>query len=135
MLKKSFQFPPKSKLTLNRACKYDGRFVSVKEIINAINWFFGEFGDMPIKSDAGDCLFVATKIEAPSVMATPYYASMGLGFLWLLTMRLLLENDRWFLLKFRKPQYYLYCSFNNRSSLRSFIRGNNVLGGKPPPEH
>ena len=77
--RKSFQFPPKSELILNRACKYDERFVTVKEIIDAINWFFGEFGEMPIISDTGDCLFATTKIEAPSVMATPYYASMGFG--------------------------------------------------------
>lgn len=77
--KKSLALPPKSKLTLNRACKYDEKFVSIKEIIDAINWFFGEFGEMPIISDTGDCLFVTTKIEAPSIMATPYYASMGFG--------------------------------------------------------
>jgi indolepyruvate decarboxylase len=77
--RKSFQFPPKSELTLNRTCKYDERFVTIKEIIDAINWFFGEFGEMPIISDTGDCLFVTTRIQAPSVMATPYYASMGFG--------------------------------------------------------
>ena len=77
--KKSFAFPPKFELTLNRTCKYDERFVSIKEVIDAINWFFGEFGEMPIISDTGDCLFVTTRIEAPSVMATPYYASMGFG--------------------------------------------------------
>ena len=77
--KKNFQFPPKSELNLNRTCKYDERFVTIKEIIDAINWFFGEFGEMPIISDTGDCLFVTTRIEAPSVMATPYYASMGFG--------------------------------------------------------
>jgi indolepyruvate decarboxylase len=77
--KKRFQFPPKSELILNRACKYDERVVTVKEIIDAINWFFGAFGEMPIISDTGDCLFVTTRIEAPSVMATPYYASMGFG--------------------------------------------------------
>ena len=77
--KKSLHFPPKSELILNRACKYDERVVTVKEIIDAINWFFGAFGEMPIISDTGDCLFVTTRIEAPSVMATPYYASMGFG--------------------------------------------------------
>jgi thiamine pyrophosphate-dependent acetolactate synthase large subunit-like protein len=75
--KKSLQFPPKSELILNRACKYDARVVTVNEMIDAINWFFGTFGEMPIISDTGDCLFVTTRIEAPSVMATPYYASMG----------------------------------------------------------
>ena len=77
--KKSLQFPVKSELILNRACKYGEGVVTVKEIIDAINWFFGAFGEMPIISDTGDCLFVTTRIEAPSVMATPYYASMGFG--------------------------------------------------------
>ena len=77
--KKNFQFPLKSELTLNRACKYNDRLVTVKEIIDAINWFFGEYGDMPIISDTGDCLFATTKIEASSVMATSYYATMGFG--------------------------------------------------------
>ena len=77
--KKSLQFPPKSELSFNRSCKYEEKFVTIKEIVDAINWFFGKFGEMPIISDIGDCLFVTTKIEAPSVMATPYYASMGFG--------------------------------------------------------
>jgi indolepyruvate decarboxylase len=76
---KSLQFPPKSELILNRDCKYEERVVTIKEIIDAINWFFGSYGAMPIISDTGDCLFVTTKIESPSVMATPYFATMGFG--------------------------------------------------------
>jgi indolepyruvate decarboxylase len=74
---KTLQFPQKYEVPLNRACKYDVNFVSVKEIIDAINWFFGTFGEMPVISDTGDCLFASTKIDAPSIMATPYYATMG----------------------------------------------------------
>jgi indolepyruvate decarboxylase len=77
--KKSFSFPPKSKVTINKVCKYTKNLVTVNEIIDAINWFFSEYGEMPIVSDTGDCLFASTKIEAPSVMASPYYATMGFG--------------------------------------------------------
>jgi indolepyruvate decarboxylase len=77
--KKSFHFPTKSELFLNRVCKYEDKVVTVKEVIDAINWFFSEFGEMPLISDTGDCLFASTRIEAPSVMASPYYATMGFG--------------------------------------------------------
>jgi indolepyruvate decarboxylase len=75
--KRSFSSPPKPEVTINKMCKYTENLVTVNEIIDAINWFFSEFGEMPIISDTGDCLFATTKIEASSVMATPYYATMG----------------------------------------------------------
>jgi indolepyruvate decarboxylase len=77
--KKSFSFPSKPKLTFNKVCKYTESHVTVDEIIDAINWFFSEYGEMPIVSDTGDCLFASTKIEARSVIASPYYATMGFG--------------------------------------------------------
>jgi indolepyruvate decarboxylase len=77
--KKSFPFPPKTEVTINKTCKFTENLVTVNEIIDAINWFFSEYGEMPIISDTGDCLFATTKIEAPSVMASPYYATMGFG--------------------------------------------------------
>ncbi len=77
---KNLQFPVRPELVLNRSCKYEKeRVVTVKEIVDAINWFFGKYGEMPVVSDTGDCLFVTTKIETPSVTADPYYASMGFG--------------------------------------------------------
>jgi indolepyruvate decarboxylase len=77
--KKSFPFPPKTEVAINKVCKYTKNLVTVNEIIDAINWFFSEYGEMPIISDTGDCLFATTKIDAPSVMASPYYATMGFG--------------------------------------------------------
>lgn len=78
--RKGLNFPAKPELVLNKACKYEKeRVVTVKEIVDAINWFFGKYGEMPVVSDTGDCLFVTTKIETPSVIADPYYASMGFG--------------------------------------------------------
>jgi indolepyruvate decarboxylase len=75
--KKTVQFPQRYEVPLNRSCKYEAKFVSIKEIIDAINWYFGTYGEMPVISDTGDCLFVSTRIDASSVMATPYYATMG----------------------------------------------------------
>jgi indolepyruvate decarboxylase len=77
--KRSYSFPPKPVVTINKVCKYTENLVTVNEIIDALNWFFSEFGEMPIISDTGDCLFATTKIEASSVMASPYYATMGFG--------------------------------------------------------
>jgi indolepyruvate decarboxylase len=77
--KRSFSFPPKPKVIINKVCKYTENLVTVNEIIDAVNWFFSEFGEMPMISDTGDCLFATTKIEASSVMASPYYATMGFG--------------------------------------------------------
>ena len=77
--KKILSYPAKPKLTFNKACKYTEDTVTVNEIVDAVNWFFNEFGKMPIISDTGDCLFASTKIDTTSVMASPYYATMGFG--------------------------------------------------------
>lgn len=77
--KKSFPFPSKPEVIINKVCKYTKNLVTVDEIIDAINWFFSEYGEMPIVSDTGDCLFATTKIEAQSIIASPYYATMGFG--------------------------------------------------------
>ncbi|NIO19969.1 MAG: hypothetical protein GTN76_04315 [Candidatus Aenigmarchaeota archaeon] len=77
--KKTLLLPKKTELRINTTCKYTDKLISMKEIIDAVNWFFSEFGKMPIVSDTGDCLFVTTRIETPMVMATAYYASMGFG--------------------------------------------------------
>jgi indolepyruvate decarboxylase len=77
--KKSFQFPQKPEIVINRMCKYIDKLITTKEIIDAINWFFSEYGEMPIISDTGDCLFTTTKIKTPMIMASAYYATMGFG--------------------------------------------------------
>lgn len=77
--KKNFPFPAKHELVINRSCKLTGTLITTKEIIDAINWFFSEYGEMPIISDTGDCLFTTLKIKAPMVMASAYYCTMGFG--------------------------------------------------------
>jgi indolepyruvate decarboxylase len=75
--KKNFTFPAKPKLVINKSCKFTDKLVTTKEIIDAINWFSSEYGEMPIISDTGDCLFTTLKIRAPMVMASAYYSTMG----------------------------------------------------------
>ena len=77
--KKSFLFPSKPELFINRTCKYSAKLLTMNEIIDAVNWFFSEYGEMPIISDTGDCLFASIKIKTPMTMASAYYATMGFG--------------------------------------------------------
>lgn len=77
--KRSSPLPQKPELVINRECKLTDTPVTTNEIIDAINWFFSEHGEMPIISDTGDCLFTTLKIRTPMVMASGYYATMGFG--------------------------------------------------------
>lgn len=77
--RKTFSFPEKMVPAINRTCKYIDRSITMNEVIDAINWFFSEYGEMPIISDTGDCLFITTKIQTSTVMASAYYATMGFG--------------------------------------------------------
>jgi len=77
--KKNPVFPKKYELMINRSCRYTRNTVTTKEIVDAINWFFSEYGEMPIISDTGDCLFTTLKIKASTVMASAYYSTMGFG--------------------------------------------------------
>ena len=71
--------PAKQEFAFNRSCKLTGASITTREIIDAINWFFGKYGKMPIVSDTGDCLFTTLSIDAPMVMASAYYCTMGFG--------------------------------------------------------
>jgi len=48
-------------------------------MIAEINDHFGESGAMPLITDTGDCLFCSHEIDAPLVVASAYYATMGFG--------------------------------------------------------
>jgi indolepyruvate decarboxylase len=77
--KRKILFPAKQEFAVNRSCKLTGASITTREIIDAINWFFSKYGQMPIVSDTGDCLFTTLSINAPMVMACAYYCSMGFG--------------------------------------------------------
>ena len=71
--RKTFSFPAKIVPAINRTCKYIYRSITMNEVIDAINWFFSEYGEMPIISDTGDCLFITTKIQTSTIIASAYY--------------------------------------------------------------
>lgn len=74
---KNIPLPAKVRPVINRTCKYVSNPLTMVEVIDAVNWFFSEYGEMPIISDTGDCLFITTQIETPTVMAPAYYSTMG----------------------------------------------------------
>jgi indolepyruvate decarboxylase len=76
-LAKEIVFPRKPVLQINRACKYTPSAIVTGEIVDALNWFFNKYGEMPIISDTGDCLFITLKVKTSMVMSSAYYATMG----------------------------------------------------------
>ncbi|MEM9331236.1 MAG: indolepyruvate/phenylpyruvate decarboxylase [Pseudomonadota bacterium] len=44
-----------------------------------VNRFFEKYGEMPIASDMGDCLFTAMDMKHTALVAPGYYATMGTG--------------------------------------------------------
>ncbi|MCW3996642.1 MAG: thiamine pyrophosphate-binding protein [Candidatus Bathyarchaeota archaeon] len=75
--KKKVAFPQKTQPKINRTCKLTPSPLVMSEVIDAINWFFSEFGKMPLIADTGDCLFATLRIEASSVVAPAFYSTMG----------------------------------------------------------
>jgi indolepyruvate decarboxylase len=73
----SYFYPEKTPLLINKVCKYAKSPIVTSEIIDALNWFFSEYGEMPIISDTGDCLFTTIKMKTSTVMSSAYYATMG----------------------------------------------------------
>jgi indolepyruvate decarboxylase len=77
--RKSLSLPIKTTPVINLTCKLIDDSLTMAEVIDAVNWFFGEHGEMPIISDTGDCLFITTRIQTFTVMASAYYSTMGFG--------------------------------------------------------
>lgn len=77
MQPKNYLFPEKPKLNINRACKNAAQRINSNEVIDALNWFFSEYGEMPIISDTGNSLFVTLGVKAPLVIAPAFYSGMG----------------------------------------------------------
>jgi indolepyruvate decarboxylase len=75
--RKSLPFPAKTPLKVNRACKSTAEPLVIGEVIDAVNWLFGEFGEMPVVADTGDCLFATLNIQTSTVMAPSFYGTMG----------------------------------------------------------
>jgi indolepyruvate decarboxylase len=77
MQKKNLELPARVSLKVNRVCKFTAKSLVMEEVIDAVNWLFGEFGEMPLIADTGDCLFATLNIQASTVMAPSFYGTMG----------------------------------------------------------
>jgi indolepyruvate decarboxylase len=75
--KKQASFPNKAPLQVNRTCKTTAQPLIIGEIIDAVNWLFGEYGEMPVIADTGDCLFSTLNIQTNAVVAPSFYGTMG----------------------------------------------------------
>lgn len=75
--KKDLIFPAKVPLKINATCKLTSTPIVMSEVIDALNWFFSKYGQMPLIADTGDCLFATLKVETSTVMAPSFYATMG----------------------------------------------------------
>jgi indolepyruvate decarboxylase len=75
--KKNLVLPDRVPLQVNRACKYTANPLVMAEVIDAVNWLFSVYGEMPLVADTGDCLFATLRIQTSTVLAPSFYATMG----------------------------------------------------------
>jgi indolepyruvate decarboxylase len=75
--KKSLLLPKKAALQINRVCKLTDKLLVMGEVIDAVNWLFSEYGEMPLVVDTGDSLFASLNIETSTVLAPCFYGTMG----------------------------------------------------------
>ncbi len=75
--KKSLSFPAKVPLQVNRTCKNTAKPLVMTEVIDAVNWLFSEYGEMPLIADTGGSLFSTLSIQTSSVLAPFFYGTMG----------------------------------------------------------
>jgi indolepyruvate decarboxylase len=77
ILPKTSPLPAKIPLKVNRACKADAKTLIMGGVIDAINWLFGKYNQMPLITDTGDSLFASLNVETYSVLAPCFYGTMG----------------------------------------------------------
>jgi indolepyruvate decarboxylase len=75
--KKWAALPSKTPVQVNRTCKATAQPLRMGEIIDAVNWLFGEHGEMPVIVDTGGALFASLSIQASVVLAPSFYGTMG----------------------------------------------------------
>ncbi|XHH10351.1 MAG: thiamine pyrophosphate-binding protein [Candidatus Bathyarchaeia archaeon] len=75
--KKKAPLPSKAQLQVNRTCKTTAQPLIMGELIDAVNWLFGEYGEMPVIADTGGTLFSTLSIQTDSVLAPSFYGTMG----------------------------------------------------------
>jgi indolepyruvate decarboxylase len=47
------------------------------DLIDVLNVFFQKHGPMPVTVDTGDCLFATLRLNAPTILGTSFYGTMG----------------------------------------------------------
>jgi len=77
LAKKKGPLPSKLSLPVNCNPIYIKDPVVSKDVIDAVNWFFCKYGELPIISDTGNCLFMSLQIKASSIIGASYYGTMG----------------------------------------------------------
>jgi indolepyruvate decarboxylase len=75
--KKDAILPDRVPLQVNRACKYTANSLVMTEVIDAVNWLFSVYGEMPLVADTGDCTFATLRIQTSTILAPSFYATMG----------------------------------------------------------
>jgi indolepyruvate decarboxylase len=75
--KKTAALPSKAPMQINTACKTTTQPLVMGEVIDAVNWLFSEYEEMPIVTDTGNSLFSTLNIKASTVMAPSFYGTMG----------------------------------------------------------
>jgi indolepyruvate decarboxylase len=75
--KKSEALPKKEPPKINSACRLDNTPLVMGKVIDAVNWLFSKYGQMPLIADTGDCMFASLNIDASNVLAPCFYGTMG----------------------------------------------------------
>jgi indolepyruvate decarboxylase len=75
--RKDSVLPQRAAMQVNQACKLTGAPLVMGEVVDAVNWLFSEYGEMPLVADTGDCLFSTLNIQTFTVLAPAFYGTMG----------------------------------------------------------
>ncbi len=75
--KKTRVFPAKAQIKFNHTCKLTPQPIVMTEVIDAANWLFSEYSEMPLIADTGGSLFSTLSINASEVLAPFFYGTMG----------------------------------------------------------
>ena len=51
--------------------------ITVQQVVDSLDWFLFEHGQMPVVVDTGDVLLASYEMHAEELYGTPYYATMG----------------------------------------------------------
>ena len=76
-VQRQFALPEKTPTQTVKTSKGTSAPLATDDIIDTVNLFFGECGEMPVISDTGDCLFATLRLKASSIVGSSFYGTMG----------------------------------------------------------